>query len=109
MSGQADEQQPGDVEGQAAEADEGQDDGEGAQDAGHPVGVLQLEEESVEAQREEDEGDVGVGKQVQEPLERVHVHSVDRGARPSQGRLAAGHLDDPAIRLGQQVVDGRRP
>ena len=46
---QADEQQPGDVEGQAAEADEGQDDGEGAQDAGHPVGVLELEEEPVEA------------------------------------------------------------
>ena len=47
--GQAHEQQAGDVERQAAEADEREDEREGAQDAGHQVGVLELEEEPVEA------------------------------------------------------------
>ena len=50
--GQCYEQQSGHVEGQAAEADEGEDDRDAAQDAGHEVRVLQLEDEPVEADRE---------------------------------------------------------
>ncbi len=49
---------------------------EGAQDAGHEVGVLELEEEPLEAQREQDEGDVRVGQQVQEPLDGFMADSV---------------------------------
>ena len=63
---QPDQQEPGDVERQAAEADEREDDRERAQDAGHEVRVLELEEQPVEAEREQDERDVRVGEQVQE-------------------------------------------
>ena len=57
-----------------------------AQDAGHEVRVLELEEQAVEADREQDEGDVRVGQQVQEGLERVHRHlRVDGGSRRRRG------------------------
>ena len=49
------------------------------------VRVLDLEDQPVEADREQDEGDVGVGEQVEEPLEGVH-RDLDRGRRrPSRG------------------------
>ena len=108
---QADEQEPADVERQAAEADEGEDEREGAQDAGHPVGVLELEEDAVEAEREEDEGDVRIGQQVEERLERVHRQAL-APARPPCRRVAllAGHgrRSRPSD-LGEEVLDASRP
>ena len=92
-----DQQQPGDVEGQAAEADEREDDREGAQDAGHEVGRLELEQEAVEPEREQDERDVRVGQQVQERLERVHRQLRGGGpGRRDHDRLAAD-LDGPPV------------
>ena len=41
-------------------------------DPGHEVRVDELEEQPVEAEREQDEGDVRVGQQVQQRLQRVH-------------------------------------
>ena len=102
---EADEDEAGDVERQAAEADEGQDECERAQDAGHVVGVLQLEEDAVEPEREEDEGDVGVAEQVQERLEGVHAQPLDLRSGGLEQDGLAGHRHGRAVRLRQQILD----
>ena len=100
---QADEEQAGHVERQAAEPDEGEDQRERAEDAGHPVGVLELEVEPVEPERQEDEGDVRVGQQVQEPLERVHRDLDERGFGRRERHAPATGLDGHPVGLGEQV------
>ena len=79
---QADEQQAGDVERQAAEADEREDQRDPAQDPGDEVGALELEEQPVEAERQQDERDVRVGQQVQEPCNGF-IESSANGASAS--------------------------
>ena len=63
-----------------------------AQDAGDPVGILELEQQAVEADREQDERDIRVGQQVQERLQWVHrqvgsgrVREVERQRRAVDG------------------------
>ena len=101
-----DQQQARDVERQAAEADEGEDDRQSAQDAGDEVRVLELEQEPVEADREQDEGDVRVGQQMEELLERVHPQR-SRGRVGDRERLwLAVHGHGPTI--GEREDVGER-
>ena len=77
-----------------------------AQDAGHEVGVAELEQQPVEADREQDEGDVRVGEQVQERLERVHAARPAAGApsRLERHRLAVD-AHGPAVGQGDRVLE----
>ena len=106
---EADQQQAADVERQAAEADEGQDDRRAPQDAGHEVRVLELEEQPVEADREQDEGDVRVGQEVEEPLERVHRPArVTRApVRSSGDRCWPATVTVLAVGVGEDLVERR--
>ena len=58
-----------------------------AQDAGHEVGVAELEQQAVEADREQDEGDVRVGQQVQEATGAGSSAGPASGA-PSMARVS---------------------
>ena len=92
-------------------------------DAGHEVGVLELEEQAVEADHEQDEGDVGVGQQVQEALERAHRRLLDdrvrrlerdrralrpgRSGRPSPPARAGRSAAMPSTRPSSTASRGR--
>ena len=86
---QDDQQQPRDVERQAAEADEREDERERAQDAGDEVRVLELEQQPVDADREQHERDVRVGQQVEQAWNGFIATSVDGAPSVSVERPAA--------------------
>ena len=106
---QDDEEKPCHVEGQAPEADEGEEQGDRADDPGHEVRVLELEDQPVEADREQDEGDVGVREQVEERLERVHrdLHG-DRVRGRQRDLPATRQRHRAAVGRREDLLDGRR-
>ena len=65
---QPDEQQPGDVQGKAPEPDEREDQAERADEPRQEVRVDELDDQPEPAEHEQQERDVRVGQQVEEPL-----------------------------------------
>ena len=73
----------------------------------YEVRALELEQQTVEAEREQDERDVRVGQQVDECLERVHPEVDERDAVQLEGHRLAIDLDGLPIGLGADVLERR--
>ncbi len=104
---QPEQDHAGDVERQGPRSDEREDQREAADDARHEVRVHQFEQQAVEADREQDEGDVRVRQQVQELLERVHALFADRRAGRVEGRRRPVDRDLAPVGECEHVGDGR--
>ena len=78
------------------------------EDAGHEVGALELEDQPVEADRQQDERDVRVGQQVEDRLERVHRQLDERGVGDVDGDRHGTDVHDLAVGLAADVLERGR-
>ena len=72
---------------------------------GHEVGVLELEQQPVEPDREQDERDVRVRQEVEDLLERVHRQLLERGAGQVEVRSTPADRDRPAVGERDDCID----
>ena len=103
--GQDDEEEAHVVDGEDLEREDGQEQGDPAQDARQDgSGIREFEIEAEEAYHQQDIGEIGVGDGQQEPLPEAHRDLDDGLAREDERRLpAAEPLEDLPVEGGKEV------
>ena len=102
---QADQQQARDVERKTSETDEREDDRESPCKACDVVRVIDLEQQAVEAEREQDERDVRITQKPEQALDRAHRLLLDGRPAECEGDLSsAGEGDRATVGKCDQFV-----